>query len=258
MQNLAAVPWQTPPVRPGLSESEIHVWNLDLNAARVSKNTAAVLHEDFRSVLSSAELARADRFRFERDAYRFVIRRGMLRRILSTYIGMPAKEITFETNEHGKPQIANSGASRPLEFNTSHSQSVGLVAVSSGGRLGIDVECFRRNLDCSEIAKRFFSADEVTRIDSVEPSERLEMFYLYWTSKEAILKAMGSGLTIELERVLTGICDRNGSVRSRIAGGDENQDQWFQRSFLAVEGYVGAVVRDRPGERVSFFQSLIP
>ncbi|HEX6206277.1 MAG TPA: hypothetical protein VFZ29_10790 [Solirubrobacterales bacterium] len=91
---------------------------------------------------------------------------GALREILGRYLGLPADEMRFETNRHGKPRLA-SPAGGPA-FNLSHSGSLALVAVGRR-EVGVDVE----------------------RIRAKRPVD----FYRHWGDREARVKCLGTGLT---------------------------------------------------------------
>src|SRR6476646_10134082 len=60
-----------------------------------------------------------------------------LREILSRYLDLPANELQFEANRHGKPRLASPEGE--LAFNLSHSSSLALVAVARR-EVGVDVE----------------------------------------------------------------------------------------------------------------------
>lgn len=93
--------------------------------------------------------------------------RGALREILGRYLGLPASELRFETNRHGKPRLAALAGEKPT-FNLSHSGSLALVAVA-GREVGVDVE----------------------RIRAKRPVD----FYRRWADREARVKCLGTGLT---------------------------------------------------------------
>ncbi|HEU5040680.1 MAG TPA: hypothetical protein VFT84_07670, partial [Gemmatimonadales bacterium] len=63
-------------------EREIQVYSFGLEP---ESRCLAELEE----LLPSAELDRADRFRFVRDRIRYVVAHGTLRRILSRFVGRP-------------------------------------------------------------------------------------------------------------------------------------------------------------------------
>src|SRR3954471_12995774 len=75
------------------------------------------------SVLSVEELARADRFWFERDRSAFVTTRAALRRVLALELDVSPRRVTIVYESTGRPALA--GISRDdLDFNVSHAASL--------------------------------------------------------------------------------------------------------------------------------------
>lgn len=144
-------------------------------------------------ILSASEQDRAARFRFERDRISFVARRVFLREILGKYAGADPRAIEFEHNEFGKPSVKNG----PLHFSASHSDGLAVIAISHRRPVGIDVERISP-IDYRLLAEHFFSPAEASRIYD------LESFYGLWTRKEAVLKALGTGLSCGLDCCETG------------------------------------------------------
>src|SRR3990172_6902014 len=62
------------------------------------------------ALLSPAELAGAEKFRFVEDRERFVIRRGLLRLLLSRYLQQLPAAIEFQHAAYGKPEVRSAGA----------------------------------------------------------------------------------------------------------------------------------------------------
>ena len=56
-------------------------------------------------------------------------------------------------------------------------------------------------MNFSEVAKRFFSATEVAAIRGLPANLQRQAFFKCWTSKEAFLKAKGTGLSGALDEV---------------------------------------------------------
>ena len=92
--------------------------------------------------LSEEERFRAERFRFDEPRSRFVACRATLRQILGHCYGLTPSAIVFGYGPHGKPEIvANTESSRPdVQFNISHSGAWGLIAVTIGAVVGVDIE----------------------------------------------------------------------------------------------------------------------
>lgn len=135
-----------------------------------------------------AEQARRYRFTFGR----YACLKSYL--MLAELTGM--NDMTFSFGNHGKPFLA----SRPdIHFSISHCRNAIAVAVSDMP-VGIDVESLRQA--DSALLRRTMNDDELAAISaSVNPA--LE-FTCLWTRKEAVLKLRGTGITDELQDVLSG------------------------------------------------------
>src|ERR1700685_4330418 len=110
-------------INPGLvlPEDEVHLWRADLEAVRGDELR-------WREVLSADELARALRFRFDRDRQRFVAARALVRTILASYLSADAKTLSFSYSKKEKPSLAAPHDACGIHFNISHSGGVALLA----------------------------------------------------------------------------------------------------------------------------------
>jgi len=80
------------------------------------------------------------------------------------------------------------------DFNISHAGKLVVCAIANDNVIGIDIE---RPIPLAiEDFRRQFSDAEWAHIQRT--SDPLRTFYEYWTAKEAVLKASGTGLTDEL------------------------------------------------------------
>jgi len=177
------------PCNGALPEDEVHVWQVNLDKA-----SSAVLRRA-RTVLSDDEVVRAERFYHERDRQRFIIGRGLLRRLLGWYLDLDPRHLKFCYGVHGKPRLAAPACSSEIFFNATHSGPLALFAVTRVGEVGIDVECIREIPEWKQIATACFAPSERERLRLLLPSDgRQEEFFRIWTRHEAMLKAAGSGL----------------------------------------------------------------
>ena len=87
-----------------------------------------------------------------------------------------------------------------LHFNISHSNDIALLAFGKSYPIGIDVEFRRKNIEITEITKKFFTANEANAINGLSPELQVEHFFNYWTCKEAFIKAIGEGLSYSLSK----------------------------------------------------------
>lgn len=56
-----------------------------------------------------------------------------------------------------------------------------------------------RNFDFTDISSRYFAPHEQTQLVAFDPDDRPDAFYRLWTLKEAIIKAIGHGLSLPLQ-----------------------------------------------------------
>ena len=175
-----------------LDEADVALWLVRLADAPPTMLEGA-------QTLSLAEHAAGARFKSPILQTRFLQRRVALRAILAGYLGVPAAELLFTENEFGKPALHASLASTGLSFNSSHSGPVAVIAVGKSRRIGIDVEAVRPIKDAEKIAARFFSSQESTALRALDPDDRNTGFLQCWTRKEAVIKALGGGLSIPLD-----------------------------------------------------------
>ena len=66
-----------------------------------------------------------------------------------------------------------------------------MIAVTRAGRVGVDVERIRENLDPLALGTRFFSPQESEWLRSQPMDQRFAAFFACWTAKEAYVKACG-------------------------------------------------------------------
>ena len=167
-----------------ISTNDVHIWTIPL--------TEWSSHESL-FLLNSDEKQRAYRYRFEEHKRQFVNARAGLKRILSYYLALAPETIQLDYTAHAKPFLK----SNALQFNLSHSDELALCAISQTMKLGIDIEKIK-TLDYIGIANRFFSESENTALSTLPEDKQLNSFFQLWTSKEAVLKAMGTGLHLPL------------------------------------------------------------
>ena len=199
-------------------------------------------------VLSDEERTRADEFRIADARTRFVVTRGTLRILLGRYLNVPPNEVAFEFKTYTKPRLAPSKtATVDLRFNVSHSGELALVAVTTGCEVGVNVEQLRPVKQMEEIAQRYFHRLEVEGVMASRVKERPAAFFRCWTAKEALLKAIGSGITaaldafeVPLDEAFEGWIDL-----SRLRKSEGHSQCWLERispapKYIAAIAFVGS------------------
>ncbi len=154
-------------------------------------------------LLSTDERERAARFVYPRDRDRFVAARSLLRRVLGAWLDAAPADLTFAYTDFGKPFVP--GAPDDLAFNLSHSGDAVLVGVLSGEPIGVDIEALRPLADMPALARTVFTAAECAGLEPFDDDTRSQArFYRQWTRKEAVLKALGRGFSIDPKAVEIG------------------------------------------------------
>jgi 4'-phosphopantetheinyl transferase len=186
--------WAQPPAELPALETSVHVWIVRLDDASVDL-------ERGRELLSPDERERAARFIFERDRRRYLVAHTALHDILSRYLAIEPAHLSFALGTNGKPKLPQALAPSGIEFNLSHSNEMALLAVTHGHEVGVDIEHVREKFEFQDVAERFFTAKEVAAMRGLPATLQRQAFFKCWTSKEAFLKAKGTGLSGALDEV---------------------------------------------------------
>jgi len=231
--------WRPPPETLRLGLGDVHVWqaSLDLPSGRAA---------DFTSTLANDELDRAGRFHFEKDRQSYIVSRGVLRVLLGRYLKQDPEKVCLNYGPNGKPEVAGYGTDHTLQFNLAHSDRIALYAFTEGRPIGIDVEKMRPLEDADGLASRYFSAREYAAWRTVDQEERQIMFFRYWTSKEAYIKAIGAGLSFPLDQFDVSLAPGEPASLLTISGDEEKARRWSLRELHPAEEYAAAVSAPGP------------
>jgi 4'-phosphopantetheinyl transferase len=221
-----------------LTQGEIHVWSAHLTA------TPEQEHQHL-AILSAAEQARAARFHFPMHRQRFIVAHATLRLILSNYLCIPPSEIIFAYSPHHKPYLESANP-RLLQFNLSHSHELAVFAFTLEHAIGIDTEKVQE-ASHESIALRYFSPQENRDLQQIE--NRRRGFYRLWSRKEAIVKAVGKGLSIPLSSFSV-------SFNEGIETLELENEPWSLLSLPIHQDYETALASNQTIEKVSYWQLI--
>ena len=144
------------------------------------------------SVLCNEEKQRAGKFVQPLHQSRYAVGRATLRHILARYTGIAAARLAFDYGPNGKPSLPGE-----VFFNLSHSENTAALAVTRGRDLGLDIQHYRPVE--TDLAERFFSLSERKELAAIGAESFADGFFRCWTRKEAVLKAHGEGLSVDLD-----------------------------------------------------------
>nr|WP_246504130.1 4'-phosphopantetheinyl transferase superfamily protein [Plastoroseomonas arctica] len=196
--------------------------------------------------LAEADEAHAARFVRAEDRASSRAARAGLRAILGDSLGLPPLELEFDVAPMGKPRLAfpaNSG----VHFNLSHSHGLAALGVARFA-LGVDIEAVRPVED--DLAHAVFSPAELDEFARLTPAGRRLAFFLGWTRKEAVVKALGSGLHAPLDRFSVSLTPGQPALLRDIGWPPGDESRWQIETFASPSEHVGAVAAAETGWRV--------
>ncbi len=191
-------------------------------------------------MLSDDEWARARRFAFRRDRDRYTAAHAALRQVLGHHVGTPGAALHLVEGPFGKPALADADA---LRFNLSHSGDVALIALCPDGDIGVDIEVPRPLPDAQALADLHFTAAECAALALLPVERRERAFLICWTRKEACVKAIGLGLSVDTRSFEVGIESDARTVCLPVEGHAHFLSLW---SFGDDTGMLAAVARATP------------
>ncbi|MEV7414857.1 4'-phosphopantetheinyl transferase superfamily protein [Streptomyces sp. NPDC089919] len=121
-----------------------------------------------------------------------------LRVLTAAYAGVRSDEVRFVAGRFGKPYVAGHPA---LRVSLSHTAGLSLVAVSRDGPIGVDVERLHPLESPAALQDMVLSRWEAARWPARHPPGEPGRLLTHWACKEAVLKAIGCGLTGDLATV---------------------------------------------------------
>ena len=190
--------------------------------------------------LDPAEQLRADRFRHASARRQYILCRSALRFLLCDALSCRNEQLDIRPSRHGKPFAFVGGARTAFGFNVSHGGRHGLIALTPDGSVGVDVEerSPPRNLDV--LIDTVLSPDERTEVMAAAGDEKQNLFLDLWTMKEALSKARGMGMSMDVSGFEIPPDMRRGSRRASFRFPDMPDVTWTLRN-LGTEHFAAAI-----------------
>jgi 4'-phosphopantetheinyl transferase len=219
-----------------LSQGRCEIW-----IARISEFTEHQAALD--DVLTPDERDYVHRIREGQPMAR--LSRGLLRLILSRYLNLRPTAIEIDRTcpdcgrPHGRPRLRSrpetttgtskgddprepprgSAAVEAFEFSVAHGGDLLVLAFADSTPVGVDVEPIGALEDVDpELLEFTLTATERLRMQEVPAAQRTRTFLHHWTAKEAILKALGTGLDVEPQAVTLPPHPINGKAAVTLPG----------------------------------------
>ena len=182
-------------------------------------------------LLPTRFIADAGRFRRWHDAQAHLIARLLVRRAL--HGADPSRLDDWRVSPLGRPFLPGW-----FDFSISHCDGIVVVATALRGRIGVDVEPVRRPFPMA-VVNAVFDPIERRRVDAA--AEPVRKAVRIWTVKEAVLKAMGEGLSaatmpVDEGRTTLAYSGTDWTIRTMTVGNDVSGDFVVTVASDAPEG----------------------
>ena len=189
-------------------------------------------------LLDEDERRRSERFHFERDRLIFSAAHALLRGALIARLG--EWEGGFRVDGFGKPELVPPVGTPPLRFNLTHTRGLVACALVDGCDIGIDAEQMDPSRPLLELAEHYFAGAEIAQLRATDEAGRTISFYRFWTLKEAIIKAIGEGLSLPLKRFAFTLEPLSLAIDNGAGG------EWHVEEFRGFPEHAMAIALRRP------------
>ncbi|MER7824711.1 4'-phosphopantetheinyl transferase superfamily protein [Streptomyces sp. NPDC096097] len=201
---------------------------------------------EIRGLMSAEERARYERFAEPADRARFATARALVRTAMGRATGVAPDLVRFDRRcrhcggPHGKPWVPGAA----VKFSLSHSGGRVVLALAEHAEPGVDVERIAGR-QIARLAPRVLSARELLDLETVPPRDRPAAYHVYWTRKEAVLKAVGRGLSSSLRGITVSGPDRPAELRHWEA--EFGPPAIAMSDLRPGRGYAAALALETPG-----------
>jgi len=204
-----------------------------------------------RGLMTVDEEARARRLVAAPVRRGFIGGRWLVRSVLAALTGVEPQSLELRAGAHGKLYLAGHEREGPC-FNLSHSGGLAAMALVRDHRVGIDIEAERPLTDTTLLARRILGPRERERFEALPESAREGALLAAWTRKEAVLKAVGTGISGSL-RAIEMVAHAGNHA---LVHGAEPQATWSLSPLSMPSGYQGAVAVEGEARPLAVWQAV--
>jgi 4'-phosphopantetheinyl transferase len=173
------------------------------------------------------------------------------RQLVAEYTSCPPDRQAWERDARGRPLVVDPDG---VHVSLSHADAVVAAALCWDGPVGVDVERLRPLPDRGALARTALAASEQQAVDRLPEALRDAQALRFWTRKEAVAKALGTGLGTDLRGIVT---TADGAV---VSLPDECGDTtaWTLADVPVRDGVIASVTVRAPGVRVLTRTLVLP
>jgi 4'-phosphopantetheinyl transferase len=202
------------------------------------------------TVWGSRSLTSVCRYRQDSDRTSFVVAAALLRLVAGKELGRSPALVPVHRRcarcgrPHGRPKIVDA------EFSVSvaHSAQRVMLGLTTDGTVGVDVEQVRA-IDVDALGPTVLSTAELPT------TQTLNEFFTTWVRKEAVLKALGTGLETPMSSLTLSPADAAPRLVA-MAGG--THQELLLADVDAGPGYAAAVANARDLQRTGAVEAAQP
>ncbi len=148
--------------------------------------------------LHDSERLRVDRHRLMEQRRVLALAYALHRLFLAECLGCEPAAVSLRRDDRGCPRVDIPA----IRTSLSHADGAFAMAVTRGGPVGVDIEAAARDTAMDEIAERIWHPQEAAGLALQDGPERRKALLALWVRKEAVLKAMGVGLALEMNTLV--------------------------------------------------------
>jgi len=196
-------------------------------------------YSELKNFVSQEELQRAQKFYSDADRMTYICCHSILRLILSLRLGANPKDLNFIIDKYNKPWLNVSSAF----FNITHTKNAFAIAFSKNCKIGVDLEVINERINIDAVIRNHFDQKEWNYILCKNEGTVRDRFIQLWTHKEALLKAIGTGITNDLKKII--VSEPVNNLDRNFFGGIENKalsKEYFIYSAKLLNYYLSVAV----------------
>ncbi|MFJ9041466.1 4'-phosphopantetheinyl transferase family protein [Streptomyces sp. NPDC102406] len=223
---------------------------------------AALLDPDLRTILGQ-DWPRYRQSPTAAGRFTFAVSRMVIKYTAAAVLEAAPADLDLAYQPGGRPVLRGYG--EELHLSLAHTEELVVVAVSTGGPVGVDTESTERQASYALLRDQVCTAEEAAELDALPEDERRARFLRLWTLKEAYTKALGQGMRRRFNAV--GFT-WDGEGRATLAGHAAEARDWSFAThlvggrYLVSEAHRGRLLEARsrrtPGELVAPFAAHLP
>jgi 4'-phosphopantetheinyl transferase len=167
--------------------------------------------------------------------------RAALRMVLGRLAGVFPAQVRLGLGKYGKPYMLSS---RDVGFSVSHSGSFSLLAFAEGAEIGCDIERNAPLDDLRDLSDVVLHPEEAETIFKLNGCVAQAVLLRNWVRKEAVLKAIGVGFSVDPTQIKVGL--NVSEIQLRRADDDTAVSTFNLYCRTPVEGYLAAAASPYP------------